>query len=124
MPQYTMSHFGKDFPDDDACLEWLKGYLYPAGIFCTHCSEVTGHHRVKKRPCYACAHCGNHVYPMVGTVFEKSTTPLRLWFTAIYLVSSALCGMPAKQLQRELGVTYKTAWRILHHIRPLLEESQ
>jgi transposase len=123
MNKYTISNFNKDFPNDDACLEWLKDYLYPDGIFCKYCSEVTKHHRVSNRPCYACDNCGNHVYPMAGTIFEKSTTPLKLWFYAIYLISSTRCGISAKQLQRELGVTYKTAWRMFHQIRLLLEEN-
>jgi transposase len=122
MKHYTIRDFNRDFPNDDTCLEWLKNYLYPDGIFCKHCSEVTKHHRVSNRPCYACDNCGNHVYPMVGTIFEKSTTPLKLWFYAIYLISSTRCGISAKQLQRELGVTYKTAWRMFHQIRLLLDE--
>jgi len=59
---------------------------------------------------------------MVGTIFEKSVTPLKLWFYAIFLISSTRCGISAKQLQRELGVTYKTAWRMFHSIRSLLQE--
>lgn len=122
MNKYTVADFNRDFPDDDSCLEWLKNYLYPTGIFCKHCSEVTKYHRVTKRQCYACDHCGSHTYPMAGTIFEKSTTPLKLWFYAIYLISSTRCGISAKQLQRELGFTYKTAWRMFHLIRLLLGE--
>ena len=83
---------------------------------------VTMHHKVGKRPCYACGRCGSHVYPMVGTIFEKSVTPLKLWFYAIFLISSTRCGISAKQLQRELGVTHKTAWRMFHAVRSLLQE--
>lgn len=122
MKKYTTIDFNKDFLNDDACLQWLKNYLYPNGIFCKQCGMVTTHHKVGKRPCYACARCGSHVYPMVGTIFEKSVTPLKLWFYAIFLISSTRSGISAKQLQRELGVTYKTAWRIFHAIRSLLRE--
>ena len=122
MNKYTISNFEKDFPNDDACPDWLKDYLYPEGIVCKCRGVITKHHRVGKRPCYACDNCGNHVYPMAGTIFEKSTTHLRLWFYAIYLISSTRCGISAKQLQRELGVTYKTAWRMFHQIRLLLDE--
>jgi transposase len=59
---------------------------------------------------------------MVGTIFEKSTTPLKQWFYAMFLMSATRCGISAKQLQRELGVTYKTAWRIFYQIRSLLNE--
>ena len=122
MRKYTIAQFNKEFPDDDACLEWLKNFFYPDGIFCKYCSETTKHHRVSKRPCYACDQCGNHVYPMAGTILEKSTTPLKLWFYAIYVMSTTRCGISAKQIQRETGVTYKTAWRMFNQIRSLLQE--
>ena len=122
MRKYTIAQFNKEFPDDDACLEWLKNHFYPDGIFCKYCSKTTKHHRVSKRPCYACDQCGNHVYPMAGTILEKSTTPLKLWFYALYLMSTTRCGISAKQIQRETGVTYKTAWRMFNQIRSLLQE--
>jgi transposase-like protein len=59
---------------------------------------------------------------MAGTIFEHSSTSLHLWFEAIYLMSSTRCGVSAKHLERELGVTYKTAWRMFHQIRKLLVE--
>ncbi|MFC2065554.1 IS1595 family transposase [Chloroflexota bacterium] len=59
---------------------------------------------------------------MIGTIFEHSATPLKLWFYAIYLMSSTRCGISAKQIQRETGVTYKTAWRMFKQIRTLLQE--
>lgn len=122
MRKYTIAQFNKEFPDNEACLEWLKNYFYPDGIFCKYCSATTKHHRVSKRPCYACGQCGNHVYPMAGTILEKSTTPLKLWFYAIYVMSTTRCGISAKQIQRETGVTYKTAWRMFNQIRSLLQE--
>lgn len=121
-PKYTIKNFQRDFPNDATCLEWLKSHLYPNGIFCKICQRVTKHHRVYSRPSYSCDWCGHHVHPMAGTIFEKSTTPLRYWFHAVYLMASTRCGISAKQLERELGVTYKTAWRIFHEIRSLLDE--
>lgn len=122
MPKYTIKDFQRDFPDDVACLDWLRAYLYPDGIFCKKCGRVTKHYRVASRPSYSCDVCGHHVHPTAGTIFHKSTTPLRLWFYAIYLMASTRCGISAKQLERELGVTYKTAWRMFHQIRSLLCE--
>lgn len=122
MRRYTLRDFEKQFPDDAACLDWLKGYLYPDGIHCKKCQRVTLHHRVASRPSYCCDRCGNHVHPMKGTIYEKSSTPLRFWFYAIYLMASTRCGISAKQIERELGVTYKTAWRMFHQIRKMMRE--
>lgn len=120
--RYTVRDFNRDFPTDASCLEWLRAFLYPDGIFCKLCQKVTKHHRVQSRQSYSCDWCGHHVHPMAGTIFEKSTTSLRHWFYAVYLMASTPCGISAKQLERELGVTYKTAWRIFHQIRSLLDE--
>jgi transposase len=114
--------FMEQFPDDGACLGHLVGRLYPNGIYCPKCERVTKHHRETNRPSYACQYCGHHEHPLVGTIFENSATSLRLWFYAIYLMSSTRCGISAKQLERELGVTYKTAWRMFHKIRSLLDQ--
>lgn len=114
--------FMEQFPDDGACLEHLVTRLYPNGMYCPTCERVTKHHRESGRPSYACQYCGHHEHPLVGTIFENSATSLRLWFYAIYLMSSTRCGISAKQLERELGVTYKTAWRMFHKIRSLLDQ--
>jgi transposase len=122
LPKYTLRDFEKQFPNDDACLEWLKDYLYPNGIHCETCQRVTKHHKVASRKSYSCDYCGHHVHPTANTIYHKSSTPLRLWFYAIYLMASTRCGIAAKQLERELGVTYKTAWRIFKQIRSMLAE--
>ena len=120
--KYTLLDFEKQFPNEDACLEWLKNYLYPDGIFCETCQKITNHYKVKSRKSYSCQFCGHHVHPTADTIYHKSTTPLRLWFYAVYLMSSTRCGISAKQLERELGVTYKTAWRMFKQIRSMLSE--
>ncbi len=123
MERYTIKDFNEDFPDDDACLDLLVGEIYPNGIDCRACREVTKHHQLKsRRKAYSCDRCGTHVYPLAGTIFEKSRTSLKSWFYALYLMSSTRCGISAKQLERELGVTYKTAWRMFNKIRSLLGE--
>ena len=121
--RYTRQQLDSDFPDDDACLEQIKEQRFPDGITrCEKCSMDRKHYRVSGRTAYACDHCGNHIYPLVGTIFEKSSTPLRVWFQAMYLTGSTRCGISAKQIQRETGVTYKTAWRMFRQIRMLLAE--
>src|SRR3989475_6000444 len=121
--RYTRNQFDKDFPNDDICLEQIKQSRWPSGmIYCQTCQKDRKHYRVTGRTAYACDHCGNHIYPLAGTIFEKSTTSLRTWFQAMYLMGSTRCGISAKQIQRETGVTYKTAWRMFKQIRSLLSE--
>jgi transposase len=121
--RYTFLQFEKEFPTDDACLEQIKEQRFPGGIaVCRKCEGARKHYRVRGRTAYACDKCGNHIYPLAGTIFEKSSTPLRIWFHAMYLMGSTRCGISAKQIQRETGVTYKTAWRMFKQIRSLLGE--
>lgn len=120
--RYTIFEFDQEFPDDATCLDYLKNTLYPEGIYCPKCERVTKHHRERNRPSYACQYCGHHEHPLKGTIFEGSATSLRLWFYAMYLMASTRCGISAKQLERELGVTYKTAWRMFNKIRSLLAQ--
>ena len=121
--RYTFYEFDQDFPDDATILEFIVGMLYPEGIHCPKCERVTKHHRVRNRTCYSCQFCGHDEYPLVGTIFEGSATSLKLWFHAIFLMSQTRCGISAKQLERELGVTYKTAWRMANKIRSLLQDN-
>jgi transposase len=121
--RYTINDFNNQFPDNDACLEFLKEKRYPGNMAqCEKCGVERKHHRVTGRPAYACDYCGSMISPMAGTIFEKSSTSLRLWFYAMYLMGSTRCGISAKQIQRETGVTYKTAWRMFRQIRTLLSE--
>ncbi len=122
MKTYTLKQFTKDFPDDAACLEWLKNARWPNGIHCKKCNRITKHHRIQTRPKYACQFCGTHVSPLAGTILQKSSTSLRDWFYAMYLMASTRCGVSAKQIEREIGVTYKTAWRMYKQIRSMLGE--
>lgn len=118
----TYTEFLRRFPDNDACLDYLKARYYPDGTSCPKCGKASRFHRIAGRSAYSCQFCGHHVYPTAGTIFHKSTTSLQLWFWAIYLIGSSKCGISAKQLGREVGVTYKTAWRMLNQIRKLLAD--
>ncbi len=119
-----LEQFNTEFPTDDVCLERIKEQRYGrmALPICEKCGTDRKHHRVSGRTAYACDYCGNHIYPLAGTIFEKTTTSLRLWFYAMYLMGSTRCGISAKQIQRETGVTYKTAWRMFKQIRTLMSE--
>ena len=123
MPQtYTFLQFQSDYPDSDACLAKIMEMRYGPSPFCSECKRDTKYHRIAKRRAYACQFCGAHVYPCVGTPFEKSSTPLYKWFYAMYLFTTSRHGVPAKELERQLGVTYKCAWRMAHEIRKLMAE--
>jgi transposase len=110
----------KSFADDRACLDYLwRERFAPDGshTHCPKCDRERKFHRVADRPCYDCDTCGHHIHPTAGTIFHKSATSLHLWFYAMYIIASTRCGVSAKQLERELGVTYKTAWRMFNLIR-------
>jgi len=122
--RYTIEDFNRQFPTDDACFEHLREQRFPDGIaYCQTCKAERQHHRVKGRPVYACDECLTQISPMAGTIFEHTSTSLRLWYYAMYLMASTRCGISAKQIQRETGVTYKTAWRMFRQIRSLLSET-
>jgi len=119
---FTVLAFFKRFPDDDTCLDHLMAVRYGEKLTCPKCQQEGKFHRIKKIPAYACQYCGHHVHPMAGTPFEKSRTPLQKWFYAMYLFSTSRHGVPAKELQRQLGVTYKCAWRMGHEIRKYMTD--
>lgn len=117
---FTVQDFFKRFPDDNACLEHLMQVRYGQQLACPKCNKVGKFSRIKKLPAFQCAWCGHHIHPMAGTPFARSTTPLQKWFYAMYLFTTTRHGVSAKELQRQLSVTYKTAWRMGHEIRKYL----
>jgi transposase-like protein len=121
--KYTVKMFDREFPDEESCLEYVKERRFPGGIaLCVNCKIERKHYRVTGRTSYACHACGNHMFPLSGTIFHKSTTSLRTWFLVIRLMASTRVGISAKQIQRETGVTYKTAWRMMKQVRRLMSE--
>jgi transposase-like protein len=113
---FTVQDFFARFPTDDACLEHLFAVRYSPEPVCPKCGQIGAFGRLAKLPAWTC-NCGHHLHPMKGTPFERTHTPLQKWFYAMYLFTTSQHGVPAKELQRQLGVTYKTAWRIGHEIR-------
>ena len=118
----TVYEFFERFPDDDTCLDHLMKTRYGEVIECPKCGKEGRFARLRKQLAYSCPWCGHHIHPMVGTPFHKSHTPLTKWFYAMYLFTTSRHGVPAKELQRQLGVTYKTAWRMGHEIRKYMGE--
>jgi len=123
MIKYSTKDFERDFPNDDACLEWLFNNRYPQGVVCPKCGKVTKHYRIQGRPCYSCEICGSHVYPMAGTIFEDTKFDhLKMWFKAVAYMSVTRCGISSRQLSRDIGVTVKTGYRMWKQIRSVLVE--
>ena len=119
--QYTFAQFKSEYADDEACLTAILRKKHDKELACPGCGVVPAKlHRISGRRAFACQDCGHHVYPCAGTVFEHSSTPLALWFHAMYLMTATRNGVEAKELQRQLGVTYKCAWRIGHQLRALM----
>jgi transposase-like protein len=115
---FTIADLNRAFPDDDACLEFIKEERWPKSITrCEKCKTERKHSRVTGRTAYACDRCGNHIYPLNGTVFARSSTSLKTWFYVMYLLATTEGAITAKRIQRETGVTYKTAWRMLSRLR-------
>jgi transposase-like protein len=123
---YRLVDFRRHFPDDEICLQWLWHQRYSRDgthAFCQRCEAETAFKRYQtkqQRQSWTCTACGLHMHPTAGTIFHKSSTGLHLWFYAAYLMTSTGCGISAKQLERELGVTYKTAHRMSRMIRTQL----
>lgn len=117
--KYSIKAFDAEFPTDAACLEYIYRARWPRGKTCD-CGKSDCFHRIAGRRAYSCAWCGAQVYPTAGTIFHKSETPLKSWFFSMFLMAQSRNGVAAKELQRQLGVTYKTAHRMGHKIRQLM----
>lgn len=122
MSRYTFKDFRAEYPNDEACLKSVLENRY--GDTCPKCGTIdTKFYPITSRKAFACGACRKHVYPLADTIFRKSETSLWNWFYAIYLFSVSKNGVSAKELERQLGVTYKTAWRMAKQIRLLMSDS-
>jgi transposase len=123
---YSLMEFMREYPNDEACLEKLWRARHSEDgehAECPTCKKNRTFKRYKtadRRPSWDCTTCGHHVHPTAGTIFHGSATSLHLWFYVIYVMASTRCGISAKQIEREIGVTYKTAWRMCNLIRNYL----
>jgi len=116
----TVGEFFARFPDDEACLNHIMEVRFGMRHVCQACGVEGTFHKLTNRRAFSCSSCGDHVYPTAGTVFQDTRTPLRVWFYAVYLFVTTRHGVSGKELQRTLGVTYKTAWRMGQQIRKLM----
>jgi transposase-like protein len=113
----TWEQFLDWFPDDDSCLEYLKGIRWPDGFVCPRCGGVDEPYRTS-RGRLVCRHCRHQCTVTAGTIFEKTRTPLRSWLAAVWYIINQKQGVNALGLQRVLGLgSYQTAWTMLHRLR-------
>jgi transposase-like protein len=118
----------KNFASEDQALDYLVKYRWPDGVRCLACGHSKVYridtHGKTKKPCrvYECADCGLHFSATTGTLFHDSHLPLQKWFMAMALMCEAKKGISALQVQRHIGVAYKTAWYLCHRIRKAMEE--
>jgi transposase len=121
--QLSLSEFRRRFSDDEVCLEEIRRIRFPYGIQCKKCWRITRHYKLRNRTAYACKYCRSQVYPLSDTVFDKSTTPLHIWFYALFIMTQLRAQISITALQEELEVTYKTAWRIHTRLKKLMEQN-
>ena len=113
----TLRQFQDRFPTEESCLDHLMRVRYGERHDCEKCGKSARFYRVKARRSYACEHCGAQVYPTAGTPFDRTRTSLRDWFFVMFQFCATRNGVAAKEVERQIGVTYKTAWRMCHEIR-------
>jgi len=115
------------FQDADKAREYLENLRWANGVICPHCGVVGGHYQLQgksTRPgVYKCGACSDQFTVTVGTVFERSKIKLNIWLQAVHLMCASKKGISAKQLERMLGVSYKTAWFMSHRIREAMTTS-
>ena len=113
----TLRQFQDRFPTEDSCLDHLFQVRYGTDFNCPKCDRPAKYSRVRGRRAYQCNWCANQLYPTAGTPFDRTRTSLRDWFYVMFLFTTTRNGVAAKRVEREIGVTYKTAWRMCHEIR-------
>lgn len=104
------------FPDEKSCREYLEQQRWNGIPICPHCDNNKVY-RYKDGRLFKCAKCKKQFTVRVGTIFEDSPLSLRKWFMAIYLITAHKKGISSLQLSKDIGITQKSAWHMLHRIR-------
>jgi transposase-like protein len=112
----TLVELQKKYSDEAKCRELLVRLRWPEGVICPRCKSKTIS-RLFTQSKYECSECRYQFSVMAGTIFNDSHLPLETWFMAVLLLCEAKKGMSACQVQRTLGISYKTAWYLCHRIR-------
>lgn len=119
--KFTVKKFNETYQNDDSCLEKIFTEKYNNLFLCPNCNKSFKYYRVTNRKCYSCQWCSHQLYPLKNTIFENSSTSLKNWFFVIFLFSCSKNGVAAKEVERQIGVTYKCAWRMCKQIRKLFD---
>jgi hypothetical protein len=116
----ALVRYDREFPNEDACFTRLAEVRIPDGLLkCDECGVVRKHHRVRRRRAYACDYCGNHIYPLSGTILQRTFVSIRKWFYVMYRIKSTRRRFSARQLSREIDVSHATAGRMVRQVRSL-----
>jgi len=115
--KYGIRELSRDFPTNKSCLEFVFDAVHDRRCSCGGVFSLR-----KNRKSFRCGRCKHEIAPLKGTIFEKSSTPLVLWFHAMLLFSNAKSGISAMELKRNLSVTRKCAWRMLSLLRSSLTQ--
>ena len=108
--------FFKDFPDETSAIKYIEGLRWADGVTCPHCdSERTS--RMKDSQYHQCKDCRKKFTVRTGTIFERSHIPLDKWLYGMYILQTARKGVSSLQLSKELGITQKATWFMLHRLR-------
>jgi transposase-like protein len=118
----TLTGFFERFATEEACRGYLYKKRWPKGFVCPKCGESGEPYNIISRNLFQCKHCNHQTSVTAGTIMDKSRTPLRKWFLAIYLISSDKRGCSALRLKRELEISYDTAWVMSHKIRNAMKK--
>jgi len=123
-PEFSVREFFTRFPDEAACLNHIMSVRFGgATMDCPSCGVEGEFHKLRDRRVYACPHCLFQIAPTANTILHDTRTPLVSWFYAMYLFCTTRHGVSGKELQRQLGVTYKTAYRMGQQIRTLMQKA-
>lgn len=123
-PEFSVREFFARFPDERTCLEHIMKVRYGGTmIHCPSCGVEGNFHKLRDRRVYACPNCLFQIAPTANTILQDTRTPLVSWFYAMWLFCTTRHGVSGKELQRQLGVTYKTAYRMGMQIRKLTEKA-
>src|SRR3954451_1793535 len=123
-PEFSVREFFNRFPNEEACLQHIMDVRFGGTMIdCPACGAEGEFHKLRDRRVYACPNCLFQIAPTANTILQDTRTPLVSWFYAMYLFCTTRHGVSGKELQRQLGVTYKTAYRMGMQIRTLTQRA-